>query len=172
VEFHDDAVLRFVGGAHAHIPIDPALGAPQLRTVAHTNPPDTVLRELLISARRIAIVGLSSNPARPSYGVARKLQSSGYTIVPVNPNEREVLGEKAYPSLDAIPDKVDIVDVFRRSEYTPAIAADAVKIGARALWLQVGVASEEAARIAARLVVVMDDCIAVAHSLLRIPPKG
>ena len=189
MEFHSEAVLgkcvlarrrqrtlcysaQAFGSACAHLPIDRALRTPQLRAVAHTNPPDTVLRELLMSARRIAIVGLSSNPARPSYGVARKMQSAGYTIVPVNPNEREVLGEKAYPSLDAIPDKVDIVDVFRRSEHAPAIAADAVKIGARALWLQVGVASEESARIAAGLTVVMDDCIAVAHSLLRIPPKG
>lgn len=90
----------------------------------------------------------------------------------MNPNEREVLGEPAYPSLDEVPQPIDIVVVFRRAEHTPAIAEQAVKKGARALWLQTGIVNEEAARIAAGLTVVMDYCIGVAHSLLGIPPKS
>jgi predicted CoA-binding protein len=138
----------------------------------HVNPADPVLRELLLSARRIAVVGLSSNPDRPSFGVARRMQSAGYEIVPVNPNERVVLGCRAYASLDEIEGPVDIVDVFRRAEHTPAIAEAAVRIGAKALWLQSGIVNEEAARIASGLIVVMDECLAVAHSRLRIPPKA
>jgi len=87
--------------------------------VAHTNPPQTVIRDLLVSARHLAIVGASSSTDRPSYQIARKLQSAGYRILPVNPNEREVLGERAYRSLDEVPEPVDIVVVFRRPEYTP-----------------------------------------------------
>jgi len=139
--------------------------------MAHLNPADSSLRDLLLSSRRLAIVGASSNPERPSYGIARKMQHAGYEIVPVNPNEREVLGERAYASLDDVPGQVDIVVVFRRPEHTPAIAAQAVRIGAKALWLQTGIVNEEAARVAAGLVVVMDECIGVAHSRLRIPPK-
>ncbi|HEX9295699.1 MAG TPA: CoA-binding protein [Polyangiaceae bacterium] len=139
--------------------------------MAHTNPPQTVIRDLLVSARHLAIVGASSSTDRPSYQIARKLQSAGYRILPVNPNEREVLGERAYRSLDEVPEPVDIVVVFRRPEYTPAIAEQAVKKGARALWLQTGIANDEAARIASGLIVVMDNCIGVAHSLLGIPPK-
>jgi predicted CoA-binding protein len=153
------------------MPIDPTSDASHVAAVPHQNPPDAIVRDLLISARRLAIVGLSSNPNRPSYGIARKMQAAGYSIVPVNPNESEVLGEKAYPSLDAVPGKVDIVVVFRRPEHTPAIAKDAVKIGARALWLQQGIFNEEAARAAAGLLVVMDLCIGVEHSVLRIPTK-
>ncbi len=140
--------------------------------MAHSNPPQGVIRELLLSARRLAIVGASSSPDRPSYQIARKLQAGGYRIFPVNPNEREVLGEPAYPSLDEVPQPIDIVVVFRRAEHTPAIAEQAVKKGARALWLQTGIVNEEAARIAAGLTVVMDYCIGVAHSLLGIPPKS
>ena len=139
--------------------------------MAHLNPADSSLRDLLLSSRRLATVGASSNPERPSYGIARKMQHAGYEIVPVNPNEREVLGERAYASLDDVPGQVDIVVVFRRPEHTPAIAAQAVRIGAKALWLQTGIVNEEAARVAAGLVVVMDECIGVAHSRLRIPPK-
>jgi uncharacterized protein len=142
-----------------------------LALVAPANPPDAVVRELLSSARRLAIVGASSNPDRPSYGIARKMQAAGYEIVPVNPNEREVLGEKAFASLDEVEGPIDIVVVFRRPEYTPAIAEQAVRLGARALWLQSGIANDEAARIASGLIVVMDECIGVAHSLLRIAPK-
>jgi predicted CoA-binding protein len=137
----------------------------------HLNPPDAVIRDLLLSARRLAVVGASSSPDRPSYGVMKKMQRAGYRIVPVNPNEGEVLGEKAYSSLDEVKEPVDVVVVFRRAEHTPAIAAAAVRNGARALWLQQGIVNEEAARVASGLTVVMDDCIAVAHSRLRIPTK-
>jgi uncharacterized protein len=139
--------------------------------VRHANPPDAIVRELLVAADRLAIVGASSNPARPSYGVARKMLASGYTILPVNPNEQEVLGQTAYASLEDVPGPVDIVVVFRRSEHTPAIAEQSVRMGAKALWLQSGIVNDEAARIASAGIVVMDDCIAVAHSRLRIPTK-
>src|SRR5439155_10922087 len=99
-----------------------------------------------LDGRTIAVVGLSSNPARASYGVARYLQRQGYRIIPVNPNEREVLGEPAYPSLYDLPVPVDVVDVFRRSEYVPEIVDAAIVIGASALWLQFGVVHPVAAR--------------------------
>jgi uncharacterized protein len=118
---------------------------------------------LLSSARTIAVVGLSSKAHRPSYGVARYLQSSGYRVIPVNPNESEVLGEKCYARLEDIPEKVDIVDIFRRSELVPEAVESAIQIGARAVWMQEGVVNETAAERAraAGLVVVMDRCIAV-----------
>ncbi|MEO8422294.1 MAG: CoA-binding protein [Actinomycetota bacterium] len=126
-------------------------------------PEDRELRALLGDAHTIAVVGLSSSPDRPSNGVAAYLQDHGYRIVPVNPNETEVLGERAYPSLPDIPDDVhvDVVDVFRRAEETPAVARDAVAIGARVLWLQAGIVNEEAYRIAsdAGLEVIMGVCI-------------
>jgi predicted CoA-binding protein len=141
--------------------------------VAHQNPPTEQLKELLINAKTIAIVGASSSPARPSHGIMRKLQSAGYRVIPVNPNETEVLGEPAYPSLAAVPEKIDIVDVFRRPEYTVPIADAAVQIGAKALWLQQGISNDEAAARAEAggLLVVMDECIGVMHSVLRIPTK-
>jgi predicted CoA-binding protein len=99
------------------------------------------------------------------------MRAAGYQIVPVNPNEREVLGVPAVASLDDVKEPIDIVVVFRQSEHAPAIAEQAVRIGARALWLQSGIVSDEAARIASGLIVVMDECIGVAHTLLGIPPK-
>lgn len=123
---------------------------------------------LLRDARTIAVVGLSSNPARPSHGVARYLQQQGYRILPVNPAEREVLREPAYADLDAAAaaaGPVDIVDVFRRSEFVPDIARAAIRIGARLLWLQEGVSDPEAeagAR-AAGLLVVANRCLLKAH---------
>lgn len=127
------------------------------------SPEDAELRMLLGDARTIAVVGLSSNPRRPSFGVARYLQEHGYRIVPVNPNETEVLGERAYPSLEDLPEglAVDVVDVFRRAEETPEVARQAVAIGAKVLWLQEGIWSEEAYRIAdgAGLEVIMGVCI-------------
>src|SRR5919106_2170339 len=121
------------------------------------------LRSLLGEAGVIAVVGISSKPWRPSHDVASYLQAHGYRIVPINPNEVEVLGEQAYPSLLDIPRelRVDVVDVFRRAEHTPAVARDAGAIGARALWLQKRIVSDEAARIAAEggLGVVMGVCI-------------
>src|SRR5215510_3837290 len=135
----------------------------------HRNPSDQDLKRLLSAASTIAVVGASSNPERPSNGIMRKLKSVGYRVIPVNPNETEVLGERAYASLLDVPERIDIVDVFRRAEDTPGIADEAVTIGARALWLQAGIVSEAAAERAARggLVVVMDRCIGVTHSLLR-----
>src|SRR5580658_3670989 len=124
---------------------------------------DQEIAELLSTARTIAVVGLSGNPDRASFGVAQYLQSKGYRIIPVNPTIDSVFGEKSYASLSEIPEKVDIVDVFRRSEFVPALAEEAIKIGARCLWLQLGVIHEEAARRArdAGLLVVMDRCLAV-----------
>jgi len=127
--------------------------------------PHTILATLL-AARTIAIVGLSKDPLRPSYFIGFYLKRHGYKVVPVNPREPEVLGEKSYPTLKDIPFPVDVVDVFRRPDAVPAIARDAVAIGAKALWLQFGVISPEGARIAedAGLAVVMDRCMKVEHA--------
>ena len=139
----------------------------------HTNPSDAELKELMSKASTIAVVGASSNPERPSNGIMRKLLSVGYHVIPVNPHETEVLGERAYASLSDVPMPVDIVDVFRRSEYTPSIADEAVKIGAKALWLQSGVTNEEAGMRAKAggLMVVMDTCLGTMHAVLRVPHK-
>ena len=141
--------------------------------MAHSNPTDQELTELLADAPIIAMVGASSNPEKDSHGIMRKLQSAGYRVIPVNPKETEVLGERAYASLVDIPDRVDIVDVFRRAEDTPPIADAAVKIGAKALWLQSGISNEEtAARAkAGGLMVVMDTCIGVTVGRLRTHAK-
>lgn len=127
--------------------------------------------EAMRRARTIAVVGLSSHPTRPSFGVARYLQSQGYRILPVNPNESSVLGETAFADLDqaAAATPIDIVDVFRRPEHVPEVAAAAIRIGAKVLWLQEGVShreAEEAAR-AAGLVVVADRCLLKEHARLR-----
>ena len=124
------------------------------------------IRRILHSTRTVAIVGLSSNVLRPSHFVGFYLQRHGYRIVPVNPREREVLGETSYPSLTDIPLAVDVVDVFRQPDAVPAIAEEAVQIGARALWLQFGVISPQGAEIARRggLQVVMDRCMKVEHA--------
>jgi uncharacterized protein len=137
----------------------------------YQNPSDEDLYKILKEARVIAMVGASSNPSRPSYDVMKALQEAGYKVIPVNPNEEVILGEKAYASLSDIPEKIDIVDVFRRPEHTPQIAQDAVKIGARVLWLQLGISNQEAAQIAraGNLTVVMDLCIAVVRRLLKVP---
>jgi uncharacterized protein len=137
------------------------------------NPSDAELKQLMVDAATIAVVGASNNPERASHGIMRKLQSVGYRVIPVNPNETEVLGERAYPSLSDIPVPIDIVDVFRRSEYTPSIADEAVKIGAKALWLQSGIENEEAAARAKAggLMVVMDTCLGTMHAVLRVPHK-
>ena len=124
--------------------------------------------DILGSARTIAVVGLSARLSRPSHGVAEYLQRAGYRIIPVNPNIAEVLGEKSYPSLDAVPEPVDIVDIFRRAEHVPEIVASAIRKGAKAIWMQEGVMHEEAARRAesAGLAVVMDRCILKDHRRL------
>jgi len=139
----------------------------------HTNPSDAELKELMSKASTIAVVGASSNPERPSNGIMRKLLSVGYHVIPVNPHETEVLGERAYPSLSDVSVPVDIVDVFRRSEYTPSIADEAVKIGAKALWLQSGIKNEEAAMRAKAggLMMIMDACLGTMHAVLRVPHK-
>jgi predicted CoA-binding protein len=131
-------------------------------------PSDAVVAELFRTARTIAVVGLSSNRFRASYGVSRYMQSAGYRIIPVNPNEREVLGEKAYARLEDVPEKVDIVDIFRRSEFAPEVVESAIRIGARAVWMQEGVVDEEAAGRArkAGLLVMMDSCILQEHRRL------
>jgi uncharacterized protein len=142
-------------------------------TVAHENPSDDVLKRLLGEARTIAVVGASSKPERSSWGVMQKLLQAGYRVIPVNPQEPEVLGQKAYASLGEIPEPIDIVDVFRREEHTPEVAAQAVATGAKALWLQSGIWNEQAASIAKAggLTVVMDTCLAVMVSLLGVTPR-
>lgn len=129
---------------------------------------DQNLRELLQKTRTIAVVGISSDPGKPSHYVAAYMQAHGYRVIPVNPRYPEVLGERCYPSLQAIPDKVDMVDVFRRAEDCPAIAEQAVAIGADSLWLQLGIANGEAEATArqAGLQVVMDACLMVEHRRL------
>jgi predicted CoA-binding protein len=126
------------------------------------------LREILRSARTIAVVGLSDKPWRDSFTVASFMQSRGYRIIPVNPLISSALGTKALPSLDLIKEPVDIVNVFRRPEFVPDIAASAISIGARTLWLQAGIIHQEAAERASKagLNVVMDRCIRVAYTLL------
>jgi predicted CoA-binding protein len=124
--------------------------------------------EILKQSRTIAVVGLSSKRFRPSYGVAEYMQRSGYRIIPVNPEESEVLGEKCYPDLDSVSEAIDIVDIFRRSEFVPDIVEAAIRKGAKAIWMQEGVTHEEAARRAAEagLDVVMDRCILKDHRRL------
>ena len=123
------------------------------------------ITEILRSARTIAVVGLSSKRFRPSYGVAEYLQSVGYRIIPVNPNEREVLGEKCYARLEDVPEKVDIVDIFRRSQFVLEFVEGAIRIRAQAVWMQEGVIHSEAAERArqAGLIVVMNACMLKEH---------
>ena len=132
------------------------------------NPPDAELRALLDERPVIALIGASSRSERPSNEVMAALLEQGYEILPVNPNEPKVLGQRCYPSLLELPKRVDLVDVFRRAGETPPIARDAVAIGARALWLQLGVVNEDAWRTAREggLMVVMDRCLIVEHRRL------
>ena len=127
-----------------------------------------VLRRILGETRVIAVVGLSANWWRPSYFAAKYLQDHGYRIIPVNPNYERILGETCFPSLEAVEEGVDVVNVFQRSEVTPGIASSAVSIGARVLWLQLGVISNEAASaaMAGGLEVVMDRCMKIEHGRL------
>jgi len=126
------------------------------------------IAEILQQSRTIAVVGLSSKRFRPSFGVTEYMQRAGYRIIPVNPEESEVLGEKSYPDLDSVPEAIDIVDIFRRSEFVPEIVEAAIRKGAKAIWMQEGVIHEEAARRAAEagLDVVMDRCILKEHRRL------
>ena len=122
---------------------------------------DTQLTELLGRAKTIAVVGLSGNRTRASYGVSRFLQRQGYRVIPVNPNETEVLGERAYPSLRDVPDDIDIVNIFRRSEKVPEVVEDALQKGTRCIWMQEGIVNNGAAQKAERagVPVVMNRCI-------------
>lgn len=124
--------------------------------------------DTLRAAKTIAVVGLSGRRFRPSHGVAEYLQRAGYRVIPVNPRETEVLGEKSYPDLASVPMPVDIVDIFRRSEHVPEIVAEAIRMGAKMVWMQEGVIHEAAARsaLAAGLKVVMDRCILKEHRRL------
>jgi predicted CoA-binding protein len=126
------------------------------------------LREILRSARVVAVVGLSDKPDRDSYHVAAYLQSVGYRVIPVNPAVAQVLGERSYPSLRDVPEKIDVVDVFRKPEAVPAVVDDAIAAGAKVVWMQDGVVHEEAAAKAraAGLTVVMDRCMLRDHRAL------
>jgi predicted CoA-binding protein len=118
------------------------------------------ISKILEDCRTIAVVGLSSNPGRASNGVAGYMKRQGYRVIPVNPNEQQVFGEKSYPTLSDVPDKIDLVDIFRRSEEAGKVVDEAIKVGAKAVWLQEGVIDYAAARRAqdAGLLVVMDRC--------------
>jgi uncharacterized protein len=130
--------------------------------------------DLIRTARTIAVVGLSSKRYRPSYGVAEYMQRAGYRIIPVNPHETEVLGEKCYARLEDVPGPIDIVDIFRRSEFVPDIVAAAIRMGAHSIWMQEGVIHEDAAKTArsAGLAVVMDRCILKDHRRMTITQKA
>ncbi len=124
--------------------------------------------EILSSSQVVAVVGLSPKPNRPSYRVASYLKEQGYRIIPVNPKTKEILGETCYPDLASIPEPIDVVNIFRRSEEAPAIVEEAIKIGAKAVWMQEGVISEQASAQAkkAGLLVVMDKCMLKEHQKL------
>ena len=129
---------------------------------------DQMLKDILLSAKTIASVGLSSNPGKESYWIVQYLQEHGYHIIPVNPTTAEILGEKAYPDLESVPEKVDVVQVFRKSEDVPPVVDSAIKAGAKVVWMQEGIVNEEAAQKAraAGLQVVMDACMRATHRRL------
>lgn len=137
------------------------------------NPPDQDLIKILTDAKTIAIVGASANPERPSHGIMKRMLAAGYHVIPVNPRETEVLGQRAVASLAEIHEPIDIVDVFRKSEDAPGIADEAVQAKAKVLWLQLGVESEDAAAKARAggLTVIMNACIGATHARLHVPPK-
>jgi predicted CoA-binding protein len=126
------------------------------------------LRRILTQSRTIAVVGLSANWYRPSFFAAKYMQDHGYRVIPVNPNYTEVLSERCYPDITSIPEPVDIVDCFRRSEEMPALAGEAVAKGAKVFWMQLGIANEEATRIATEggLDVVSNRCVKIEHARL------
>ena len=127
--------------------------------------------KILKTYRKVAVVGLSPKPDRPSHRVASYLKGQGYRIIPVNTYAKEILGETCYPNLSSIPEPVDVVDIFRRPEAVLPIVEEAIKIGAKAVWMQEGVINEEAASLAkgAGLLVVMDRCMLKEHRKLRLP---
>jgi uncharacterized protein len=132
---------------------------------------DPELKRLFQEAKTIAVVGLSNSPGRASFGVARFLQTQGFRVIPVNPNDSEILGEKCYPNIESIPGEVDIVDIFRRSEFVMGVVSDALKKHPRCVWMQEGVVNHEAAKMAesAGIPVVMDQCIL--KELARLLPR-
>lgn len=131
------------------------------------------IEEILKDTKTIAVVGLSDKPDRPSYGVAMYLQMQGYRIIPVNPNITSALGEKAYPNLKAVPEKIDLVDIFRRPADVPPVVDEAIAIKAPAVWMQLGIVNQAAADKATKagLDVVMDRCVKVEHQKLRAQRK-
>ena len=137
------------------------------------NDHERAAKELLETSTTIASVGLSSNPDKESYGIVFYLKAQGYKIIPVNPNADKIMGERSYPNLSDIPDKVDIVQIFRSSEVVPPIVDEAIKIGAKAVWMQEGIVHEEAGQKAsdAGLFVVMGICMRAAHQWFGIGPK-
>ena len=130
-----------------------------------SNPPDDAIRKILSENKTVAIVGLSDKPDRDSFKVAQYLQEQGYTVIPVNPARAEILGEKSYPDLASIGSPVDIVDIFRNIEAVPGIVEEAISIGAKVVWMQLGLAHNESARkaAAAGLEVVQSKCIKIEH---------
>ncbi len=130
-----------------------------------TSPQSDPIAELLQTAKTIAVVGLSTNPLRPSHGVSAYMQSQGYRIIPVNPQIKSSLGEKAYSSLVEVPEKIDIVDIFRRPEFVEEVVDQAIRLKIPAVWMQEGVIHEKAAEKARKngIFVVMDRCILVEH---------
>lgn len=136
--------------------------------MAHRNPPSQELREIYDRTEVIAVVGASDDPDKPSHQIPAYLQREGYRIVPVNPGDSEVLGERAFDDLADVDEQIDVVDVFRPADETPEIAQQAVLAGAKVLWLQTGIVSEEAATIArdGGLTVVMDACMGAMHGRL------
>jgi predicted CoA-binding protein len=129
----------------------------------------SIEEKILNSSRTVAVVGLSSKPDRPSYKVANYLKEQGYNIIPVNPTEKEILGEPCYPVLASVPTSIDVVDIFRRSDEVPPIVEEAIRIGAKAVWMQEGIINKEAANRArgAGLMVVMDKCMLKEHQKLK-----
>ena len=129
---------------------------------------DKTMKDILLSTKTIASVGLSSNPAKESYGIVRYLKSQGYRAFPVNPTADEILGEKSYPNLESVPEKIDVVQVFRKSEDVPPVVESAIKVGAKVVWMQEGIVNEEAAQKAreAGLQVIMDACMRATHQRL------
>ncbi|MBR3121468.1 MULTISPECIES: CoA-binding protein [Oceanobacillus] len=136
--------------------------------MAWENPANDELKEILESAKTIAVVGLSNNQDKTAYQIAKIMQEVGYRIIPVNPTVEEVLGEKAYSSLTAIPDKIDIINIFRRPEYLPEIAKEAAETDCRIFWAQQGIVNEEAYHYLKErdFTVIMDLCIKVVHAVL------
>src|SRR5438876_2485774 len=129
------------------------------------HPGTDAILEILKKYKTIAVVGLSSNPMRPSFGVTEYMQGKGYRIIPVNPNETEVLGEKSYPRLEDVPEKIEIVNVFRRAEEVPPVVESAIRVGAKVVWMQMGIENDAAAEKAraAGLTVIEEACILIEH---------